>query len=70
MHIWGLSPEKVILVARIRTNGSGYGRDTMKMMKRLLREKFGFSDVYIEGYEEKQKEEASDSMRASISPGH
>jgi hypothetical protein len=42
----------------------------MKMMKSLLREKFGFSDVYIEGYEEKQKEEASESMPASIIPGH
>ena len=70
MHIWGLSPEKVILVARIRTNGSGYGRDAMKMMKSLLREKFDFSDVYIEGYEEKQKEEAPESMPASIIPGH
>ncbi len=70
MHIWGLSPEKVILVARIRTNGSGYGRDAMKMMKSLLREKFDFSDVYIEGYEEKQKDEAPESMPASIIPGH
>jgi len=70
MHIWGLSPEKVILVARIRTNGSGYGRDAMKMMKSLLREKFYFSDVYIEGYEEKQKDEAPESMPASIIPGH
>ena len=70
MHIWGLSPEKVILVARIRTNSSGYGRDAMKMMKSLLREKFDFSDVYIEGYEEKQKEEAPESMPASIIPGH
>ncbi len=70
MHIWGLSPEKVILVARIRTNGSGYGRDTMKMMKRFLREKFGFSDVYIEGYEEKLKEDASETMPTSIIHDH
>lgn len=49
-------------MARIRTNGSGYGRDTMKMMKSLVREKFGFSDVYIEGYEEKLKEDASETL--------
>jgi cobalt-zinc-cadmium efflux system protein len=56
IHIWVLSPDKIILVARVRTNGSGYGRDTMKMMKRLLREKFGFFDVYIEGYEIRKHE--------------
>jgi cobalt-zinc-cadmium efflux system protein len=56
MHIWGLSPEKVILVARIRTHGSGYGRDSMKLMKSLLRKQFGFYDVYIEGYEDKPAE--------------
>jgi cobalt-zinc-cadmium efflux system protein len=70
MHIWGLSPEKVILVARVRTDGMVYHRDTMKMMKSLLKEKFGFADVYIEGYEGKQKEEASESMLGSIIPDH
>ena len=59
MHIWGLSPEKVILVARIRTHGSGYGRETMKLMKRMLRKQFGFYDVYIEGYEDKPAEASS-----------
>jgi cobalt-zinc-cadmium efflux system protein len=54
MHIWGLSPEKIILVARVRTDGMVYHRDTMKLMKGILREKYGFSDVFIEGYEEKQ----------------
>ncbi len=54
MHIWGLSPDKIILVARIRTNGSGYGRDTMRRMKKLLRGKFGLYDIYIEGYEIQQ----------------
>ncbi len=56
IHIWSLSPDKIILVARVRTNVSSYGRDTMKMMKRLLREKFGFFDVYIEGYEMRKHE--------------
>jgi len=59
MHIWGLSPEKVILVARIRTSGSGYGRETMKLMKSLLHKHFGFYDVYIEGYEDKPTEASS-----------
>jgi cobalt-zinc-cadmium efflux system protein len=67
IHIWGLSPEKVILVARIRTNGSGYGRDTMKLMKRLLRKEYGFYDVYIEGYEGKPGEVSS--APAAVSSG-
>jgi cobalt-zinc-cadmium efflux system protein len=67
MHIWGLSPEKIILVARVRTDGMVYHRDTMKLMKNLLREKFGFFDVYIEGYEGKQHE-ASESMPAAVIP--
>jgi cobalt-zinc-cadmium efflux system protein len=50
-HIWGLSPEKIILAVRIRTSGSVYHRETMRMMKKHLREKFGFSDMYIEVYE-------------------
>jgi len=54
MHIWGLSPEKIILAVRIRTNGSVYRRETMKGMKRALKKKFGFSDIYIELYEVKQ----------------
>jgi cobalt-zinc-cadmium efflux system protein len=67
MHIWGLSPEKIILVARVRTDGMVYHRNTMKLMKNLLREKFGFFDVYIEGYEGKQHE-ASESMPAAVIP--
>jgi cobalt-zinc-cadmium efflux system protein len=67
MHIWGLSPEKVILVARIRTSGSGYGRETMKLMKSLLRKQFGLYDVYIEGYEDKPREASS--VPATIGSG-
>jgi cobalt-zinc-cadmium efflux system protein len=51
MHIWSLSPEKIILLARVRTNGTENHREMMKTIKMSLREKFGFSDVYIEGYE-------------------
>lgn len=56
IRIWGLSPEKLILVARIRTNGSVENHRTlMKKMKRNLIESFGFHDVYLEGYEKKIK---------------
>lgn len=52
MHIWALSPEKVIFVARIRTGGPvGNHRDVMKRMKAELKKDFGFHDVYLEGYE-------------------
>ena len=51
MHIWSLSPEKIILLARVRTNGMENHRAMMKTIKMSLRAKFGFSDVYIEGYE-------------------
>jgi len=54
-HIWGLSPEKIILALRIRTNGTVYHRDTVKMMKSQLQNRFGFADMYIESYETKQE---------------
>ena len=67
MHIWGLSPEKIILVARIRTKGSINLRDRMRMMKQLLREKYGFADVFLEGYEAKQQEYPASMDTALIS---
>ncbi len=62
IHIWGLSPQKVFLVVRIRTNGSGCGRDTIRTMKQLLCEKYTFYDVYIEGYEGKPHEVPSEQI--------
>jgi cobalt-zinc-cadmium efflux system protein len=59
LHIWGLSPEKIILMARIRTNGSEYNADTIRLMKNMLREKFGLFDIYIEGYEMRRHEAAT-----------
>lgn len=67
MHIWGLSPEKIILVARVRTTGSINLRDRMRMMKQLLREKYGFADVFLEGYEAKQQESPASMDTALIS---
>lgn len=52
-HIWGLSPEKIILAIRIRTSGLAYHREIIKEIKHNLKERFHFSDIYIEGYEEK-----------------
>lgn len=57
LHIWGLSPEKVIMAVRIRTNGVTYHRDGMKMMKQRLQKEYGFSDVYLELYEQKHSDE-------------
>jgi Co/Zn/Cd efflux system component len=58
MHIWGLSSEKIILVTRIRTEGAlNHLRETMQAMKRELKDRFGFIDVFIEGYEAGHLEE-------------
>jgi hypothetical protein len=59
----GLSPEKIILAVRIRTTGTSYQRDGMKMIKQSLREKYGFSDVYLELYEQKHLEGSADPVR-------
>jgi hypothetical protein len=40
-----------MLVLRIRTKESIDFRETLRAMKRLLKEEYGFFDVYIEGYE-------------------
>ena len=56
MHIWGLSPEKIVLAVRIRTDGPAHQREMVRSMKHLLQEEFGFSDVFIEGYEAKETE--------------
>ncbi len=51
MHIWGLSPEHVICTVRVRTDTVTNHRDTVRNMKDRLRERFGFADVFVEGYE-------------------
>ncbi len=60
LHIWGLSPEKIILLVRIRTNGTTYDRAGVKEMKQSLRKKYGFSDIYLELYEQKQQKEPAE----------
>jgi cobalt-zinc-cadmium efflux system protein len=60
LHIWGLSPEKIILLVRIRTNGTTYDRAGVKQMKQSLLKKYGFSDIYLELYEQKQQKEPAE----------
>ncbi len=54
LHIWVLTPEKIIMAARIRTDGMVYNRGKVKALKRRLEKKFGFYDVYVEIYEEEK----------------
>ena len=51
IRIWALSPDVIILVLRVRTHYAIGYRQTLRSMKRVLTEKFGFADIYIEGYE-------------------
>ena len=51
MHIWALSSEFTIMALRIRTRATVDYREEIRSMKRLLKEKYGFSDVFIEGYQ-------------------
>lgn len=53
IHVWALSPDMIMLVLRIRTHESIEYRNTLRSMKELLKEKFDFFDIYIEGYERK-----------------
>jgi cobalt-zinc-cadmium efflux system protein len=52
MHIWGLSPQQIILAVRIRTNGALYDRGHIRLMKQRLLETYGFFDIYLEIYED------------------
>jgi cobalt-zinc-cadmium efflux system protein len=52
LHIWGLSPEKILMAVRIRTSGSTYDRAKVRHMKKRILQEYGFSDVYLELYEE------------------
>ena len=54
LHIWVLTPEKIIMAARIRTDGMVYSREKIKALKNRLEKKFGFHDVYVEIYEEEK----------------
>ena len=51
LHVWAIVPEKILLAAKLRTNGNVYHRENIKAMKKKLKATFGFYDVYIEVYE-------------------
>lgn len=54
IHIWGLSTQRIILTVRIRTNGTAYDGTAVREMKQRLLTEYGFSDIYLELYEEKE----------------
>jgi len=58
IHLWALSPQELILVLRVRTHQSIGYRETLRSMKNLLMEEFGFADIYIEGYERRTPTQA------------
>lgn len=55
LHIWVLTPGKIIMAVRIRTDGMVYNREKIKALKELLERKFGFYDIYVEIYEEEER---------------
>ncbi len=66
LHVWGLSPEKIILLVRIRTGRSSYDRAQIRMMKQLLRDQYGFADIYLELYAQSQRQIASEEDESHI----
>jgi len=57
-----------MLAVRVRTNGAIYHREEIKDMKRNLRSRFGFSDIYLELYEQKNLSEQPEVVRATNIP--
>lgn len=55
LHIWGLSPERLIMVGRIRTDGILLHREEVKDLKRALKQRFGLHDIFLEVYEDGPK---------------
>ena len=53
LHVWALVPQKVFMAVKIRTNGEIYCRDEIKNLKVILRERFGFQEIYMEIYEDR-----------------
>jgi Co/Zn/Cd efflux system component len=52
LRIWSITPEKVVLAVGVRTDGAVYPREKVRSMKALLKQRFGFWDVYVESYED------------------
>jgi cobalt-zinc-cadmium efflux system protein len=54
LHIWAIVPEKILLVARIVTDGRSYNVQEVTNLKRTLKKQFGFHEVYLDFCEEKE----------------
>jgi len=54
LHVWALVPQKVLMAVKIRTDGETYSRNAIRELKNLLKERFGFHDIYIEIYEKRR----------------
>jgi cobalt-zinc-cadmium efflux system protein len=54
LRMWCITPDKPLMAVRVRTDGHVYNRESIKSLKRGLKTKFGFVDVYIEVYESKE----------------
>ncbi len=48
LHVWALIPEKALLAAKLKMDGAFYDRQDVAKLKQVLKEKFGFHDVYLE----------------------
>jgi Co/Zn/Cd efflux system component len=56
LRIWAITPDRVILAVRVRTDGKMYHRNKMRGLKAMLQQRFGLADVYIESYEDELEE--------------
>jgi cobalt-zinc-cadmium efflux system protein len=63
LHLWGLSPSKAILLARIRTDGSPCGREEIRTMKAALTAQFGLYDIYLEVYEDEAETDIASNVQ-------
>jgi cobalt-zinc-cadmium efflux system protein len=52
LRIWAITPDKVLLAVRVRTDGEVASRARVRAMKEHLKQQFGLYDVYVEAYED------------------
>jgi cobalt-zinc-cadmium efflux system protein len=52
LRIWAITPEKIMVAVRVRSEGAAFGRPEVRALKNALVERFGFHDVYVEAYED------------------
>jgi cobalt-zinc-cadmium efflux system protein len=53
LHVWQLVPQKVFMAVKIRTNHEVWRREEIKELKKILKKRFGFHDIFIEIYEDR-----------------